>query len=423
MGVPRQDTEGEVASLAYMNTERMLAPRSLHFTKRQVFWDCASMSACESLPFGLPSSIDGTARPDRHWRGRLQEPEEHTEQLAGPSDSPLLEFWRSAVSKYTKCALTNREDKTIAIWGIAKLVRDGLDDQYGLGLWEQNLEDQLTWRVAECTLNDRPTDSKDKAVAQKFPSWSWASVDGRVEVSDRISKSNKKHWTVKNHSGRALQFDLVGVQRSIEPPSRLADAHSPTQSRGMSDTVVEQQARYRELQKMRSTEEGGVGKEKINAGVDRNVEPKFHSTSLPIAGHVGRCLLYSVSSLKGWRLKPEGLTDTEMDAFPDVIPKVEGSVDQRSFFVVLSAKQVVGPSDANDRGPYEVEDEDQNSEDVPMLRELLATDKFYISGRGILMKEVGSNRFHRTGAFQFSRISKDDWMKLLEPPMTKFWLD
>src|SRR5262245_7470720 len=108
----------------------MLAPRILHFAEHQVFWDCPSISACESLPSGLPTPMDNAARPDRHWRSRLQEPEGKHEPLAGASDDSLEDFWKTAINKYTSCALTMGKDKKIAMWGIAKLVRDARGVEY-----------------------------------------------------------------------------------------------------------------------------------------------------------------------------------------------------------------------------------------------------------------------------------------------------
>nr|POE72082.1 hypothetical protein CFP56_11958 [Quercus suber] len=37
--------------------ERMLAPRILHFQRRQVFWQCPSLTACESAPGGLSTIV------------------------------------------------------------------------------------------------------------------------------------------------------------------------------------------------------------------------------------------------------------------------------------------------------------------------------------------------------------------------------
>src|SRR6266576_3348812 len=101
--------------------ERMLAPRILHFTKHQIFWDCAEMSSCETLPSGLPQALDRAATSDRHWRGRLLESRSlGYVPVAGANDDSIEHFWNSAVRRYTSCDLTKGSDKLIAIWGIAK---------------------------------------------------------------------------------------------------------------------------------------------------------------------------------------------------------------------------------------------------------------------------------------------------------------
>jgi hypothetical protein len=130
----------------------MLAPRILHFAEKQIFWDCPSLSGCETLPGGLPQPMDSLAGPDRHWRGRLQVSEDSQEPLAGAIDQSMASFWKTAIGKYTSCNLTKGSDKLIAMWGIAKLVRDALGVEYGEGLWEAQLEDQLAWHVVEASI-------------------------------------------------------------------------------------------------------------------------------------------------------------------------------------------------------------------------------------------------------------------------------
>lgn len=373
------------------------------------------MSACESLPFGLPPPMDGPARLDRHWRGRLQEREDRQELLAGGSDDPLMEFWKSAVRKYTTCALTNGKDKLIAIWGIAKLVRDGVGVEYGMGLWEQNLEDQLAWRVAQCSLKKRPAHSEN------FPTWSWASMDGCIEVPDRLSKHNRPHWTVKDHFGQDLKFDLVGVKRAADSQSTmLADAPSPTLSRGMSDTIVEQKARYRELEKA-SSKTDAQGTKSTTEVFDRKVEPKFHTTSLPIKGHIGQGLLVPAPTTKGWLLKPEGINNEQIEAFPDTIPVQDDVGSFQTMFAVLSAKQYVEASES-DEMMFDGKMTEKLKEGQ-QIGETVLKEEFHVQGMGILLKDAGKGHFHRNGAFAFRHLRKENWERLLEVEPAKFWLD
>jgi hypothetical protein len=375
--------------------ERMLAPRILHFAHKQIFWDCPTISASECLPAGLPDPVDSVAGPDRHWRGRLQEPGTLAHgPLAGPNDDSLQQFWKKAVKKYTSCNLTKGRDKTIAMWGIAKLVRDGLQQRYGHGLWEPNLEEQLAWRVAECTEEERPSESKNDDKARNIPSWSWASMDGTIEVQ---LPADERYYRAKNHYQRPLSFDLKGAN-PVSSPEAVAK-RLPPQPRGWSDGVVE-------LLKHQEERGRGIGRDEHNGQRTRSPdkikedeakpnpddEPEFNSTAIPIQGHVGHGhLRWSVSKAK-WLLDIPGLTGTEIECFPDIKPKKGNDDFETPYFIVLSA--------------YKVAMEDQN----------IVENEEYVGlqlwGIGILLKRVGDRRFHRTGALGFRNISTDIWKKL-----------
>ncbi|KAF3004449.1 hypothetical protein E8E14_002464 [Neopestalotiopsis sp. 37M] len=197
--------------------ERILSPRMLHFTEDQVFWDCASMSACEILPDGLPSYLDVTAASERHWRARLQITEEGRVPT-GPADDSLERFWKSAVRSYTACKLKVNTDRMTAIWSVAKLVRDEMRrdyevQDYGAGLWSSRLYAQLAWRVMN------PAEAKRPDELKKYPSWSWASLIGEIETQDR--GPDKRLYHVVGHDGQPLCFELKGVsneQRDTAAP-------------------------------------------------------------------------------------------------------------------------------------------------------------------------------------------------------------
>lgn len=170
----------------------MLSPRALHFTGTQIFWDCPTLSACESLPEGLPRELDRGASVDRSWRAQLQQPlpgssapDGEIETTAGSMIASRREipydFWKSAVRNYTSCELTFHKDKLKALWGIAQLVQESRGDRFVAGLWWQDLVLQLGWTVVDPTASGRPKPDEENW----FPSWSWASLTDRVEVVDR----------------------------------------------------------------------------------------------------------------------------------------------------------------------------------------------------------------------------------------------
>ncbi|KAK1836467.1 heterokaryon incompatibility protein-domain-containing protein [Podospora conica] len=185
--------------------ERMLSPRILHYSAKQVFWDCAEKTACETLPAGLPLPLDTAAQVDRQWRERLRirKPER---EYAGTNDVPFLRFWRDAVRRYTSCNLTKVDDRLSAIWGIAKVMREELQEEYAEGLWEDDLCEQLAWRVVH---------SPDRLAVKRRdlgPTWSWAWTIASIEPLNRFEFDDNTRRAV-NHTGGRLKMDL-------EPSSR-----------------------------------------------------------------------------------------------------------------------------------------------------------------------------------------------------------
>ncbi|KAF1912567.1 heterokaryon incompatibility protein-domain-containing protein [Ampelomyces quisqualis] len=232
--------ESSIYTRGWVFQERMLAPRVLHFTHDQIFWDCGNLSACEALPKGLPLALDDAASTDRHWRGRLQESSSLAHApLSGANDDSLSGFWSSAVLNYTKCNLTNQSDKSVAIWSIAKLVRDAWSDEYGAGMWGTGLEEQLSWKVADVRASVR-----DVHLQWKQPSWSWTSVRGAVSLPERIAA--KRCYRVRGHDRHAITFSTKGATR-------------PTAERVHSDSMKEDiKLGWREWQKKTRTQSSPV---------------------------------------------------------------------------------------------------------------------------------------------------------------------
>lgn len=326
--------------------------------------------------------MDKIAGPDRHWRGRLQE-HGSSYDVSGPNDQPLSVYWQTAVRNYTSCNLTQRSDKLIALWGIAKLIKDNLGVEYGEGLWEDNLEDQLAWRVAKCKLTERPVTQK-----RKIPSWSWASMDGEIIIADKLS--DKSHPTVCDHNGRDLELDLKGVKRYARSNRPSGPGPLP-QDRVQSDSVLEVKNAKSMLQKDPPHDLEDSKSEKA----DKDAEPVLHNLSIPIQGHVNRGLLVFHEIKKAWVLRLDTEDNFDMDAFPDTIP---GPTEATHYynFVVLSAKKVVKEKEW---GMQVINNSDVKYE-----------------GRGILLEPVGhqdEDRFCRVGAFDFRQATADIFSRLL----------
>jgi hypothetical protein len=260
------------------STERILSPRILHFTKHQIFWDCGTLSACEVFPNGLPFPLDHKASTDRHWRGRLVGSTVSSNALTGVNDNESsYTFWMSAVQNYTECNLTSQGDKTIAIWSIAKLLRDVMREQYAVGMWSEALEEQMAWRVRETQKCENMPE-----LDASIPSWSWASVKGSIVPQHRLAL---RSYTVTDHDGAMVKF-----------------------------TVDEE------------TREG-----------DR--EPTLERKALKLRTHISFGRLISVEE-DVYRLQVLGKTSSgaiEMDAFPDAPLSTTAINPQQCAFMILAA--------------------------------------------------------------------------------------
>ncbi|KAJ8113757.1 hypothetical protein OPT61_g4182 [Boeremia exigua] len=398
--------------------ERMLAPRILHFSKHQLFWDCTEMSACETLPAGLPLPLDQQSARDRHWRGRLQESIRGTRLLSGVNDDSLDDLWISTVKDYTSLDLTNQTDKRMAIWGVVKRLRDMQSEEYVAGMWEGALEEQLAWRVADCGAIRRPQELK------RNPTWSWTSIQGTVLAPSR-SERWQRSYIVGDHNGDRIWFD-VGDQ-SIRPglprePSESASdmarelelanerrRHSSTtsprgsqsetfesadaaqvprplfRSRTSSPPRTELTLRSKQIANYSSTHQN------LNIATDerREKEPALRNTKIAVQGflHVG-CLKQS-QSRAGWSFEIPHAPDKTLDisAFPDIDP---GQEILKTVFVVLALTKRSNRVELDGK-----------------------VEETWYEGHGLLLQETGAAWcFERTGAFEIRYMSDDTWQLL-----------
>jgi hypothetical protein len=160
--------------------ERRLSPRTIHFGSKQLFWECAEVNACELWPDGFPSMMPiSNMKELTKFKPTATGPAEGTLRFEdsnarwGPPEHHLR--WREVVSHYSPCQLTFPSDKLVAISGLAKRLKDNMNCPYHAGLWEDQLIHQLGWYVED----PMPAPTVEGC---RGPSWSWASVDGSVDI-------------------------------------------------------------------------------------------------------------------------------------------------------------------------------------------------------------------------------------------------
>ncbi|KAN0116773.1 HET domain containing protein [Hyaloscypha variabilis] len=169
---------------AWVLQERLLSPRTLHFSDQQLYWECNdTFLASESVPGGLPSS----------WGWQISMP---VFSLRGKDEYDLRITWLDVLFDYTRRALTISMDKFPAIGAIAEVVQTHTGDKYLAGFFLAQLPRALLWF---CTGDRSPpfTEKLGKRHAEgpyRAPTWSWACIDGPVSFArcypDKATHSN-----------------------------------------------------------------------------------------------------------------------------------------------------------------------------------------------------------------------------------------
>ncbi|KAK1995868.1 hypothetical protein LX36DRAFT_702003 [Colletotrichum falcatum] len=155
---------------AWVFQERFLAPRVLHFGKRQLAWECNELTALERFPKGVPSFLLPQSKSN------LLSALAGDESRGGNASLTFHEAWRFLVGQYSRCELSHGKDKLIAFSGVAKMIEACTGNGYIAGTWKNTLIYDLGWYRSGCDSEDFPSTS----TAYRAPSWSWMAVDGEI---------------------------------------------------------------------------------------------------------------------------------------------------------------------------------------------------------------------------------------------------
>ncbi|RYN77817.1 hypothetical protein AA0120_g11224 [Alternaria tenuissima] len=150
--------------------ERLLAPRTIHFLKHKVVWECDECQASETDDTGKLEDVNFSERtylavPVAPGNG------------AAHRIAQFLDTWCDIVNLYSTGKLSVATDKLVALSGVAKYMFEHRQDnralQYYAGHWSQDFELQLTWSASYFS-----TGSRSRTYVA--PSWSWASYNGEI---------------------------------------------------------------------------------------------------------------------------------------------------------------------------------------------------------------------------------------------------
>lgn len=146
---------------AWTLQEQLLASRMVHFTEKEMIWECktALWCACGELDMGISAQSE-----------RLL----YYESLTSESPDKFVTWYR-VVDDIGRRKITKQADLLPALSGLAQQFQSYGAGTYLAGIWQNDLPQGLLW-----TSFSYPKSKKTRADPYRAPSWSWASIGNGV---------------------------------------------------------------------------------------------------------------------------------------------------------------------------------------------------------------------------------------------------
>ncbi|KLU91769.1 hypothetical protein MAPG_10718 [Magnaporthiopsis poae ATCC 64411] len=219
-------------SRGWVFQERILAPRTLHYSRKTISWECICLDATE----GWPESDTWNWERD----GRYRRPKEMFQTLCDfrrPAENPTFPLankdvenfyhaWGELVSSYSGKKLTQGSDKLVALHGVMSIIAESTGLRHAAGMWLDYLPLDLMWRTGS------PAEWRPEffdPTKYRAPSWSWACVDSGVglechdlhrgRLENILGLSTWMPYTLTQ------QFRIAGVVVSTAPNGHASYGH------------------------------------------------------------------------------------------------------------------------------------------------------------------------------------------------------
>ncbi|KAM0352348.1 hypothetical protein ACHAPU_002013 [Fusarium lateritium] len=155
--------------------EYMLSSRMLIFSDYQLLWQCQEIEL---------QSVTGNEEGLEYQQHLESLPwaafDDEGEPSYGADDSEKLYLWKTIIIQYTRRNLKEPEDRLPAVSGITTELQKVWGDSHIYGHWQQWFIELLAWQI--------PEDGRVKERRlQRAPSWSWVSIDGKIEFKDHVN--------------------------------------------------------------------------------------------------------------------------------------------------------------------------------------------------------------------------------------------
>lgn len=152
---------------AWVFQERILSPRTVHFTRNFIHVECRTELVCE----GRPSA------GNCHHSGAVSKADYQNlfsvlgmEALGDSFSAFFLATWHEIVRRYSTTNLSRSEDLLAAIAGLATRIQKQSRLTWSFGLWREHVLQDMLWYVRG---------GKGTPCRERAPSWSWVSIEVR----------------------------------------------------------------------------------------------------------------------------------------------------------------------------------------------------------------------------------------------------
>ncbi|KAF4944055.1 hypothetical protein FSARC_14775 [Fusarium sarcochroum] len=139
---------------AWSLQEQLLASRMVHFTSKEMVWECQSKLLCQCMELDRRSSEPSYQLSLRHFLD-LPFPEK-------------FKTWYKLVNEVMQRCIMNPQDTLPCLSGLARHFQEAGAGNYLAGLWYNDLPLGLLWEAA---WNSR------RVIPYRGPSWSWTSIN------------------------------------------------------------------------------------------------------------------------------------------------------------------------------------------------------------------------------------------------------
>ena len=183
--------------------ERALSPRTLNFGAT-VIWECSKGVKYEhGTGFKSRFGREGNHTNTTTTKSKLHE--SPRDEFVENQTSSLLQFWKEQILKpYTMTILTVKEDRLAAVSGVIESIGKSCGWASVYGLWIPFLVEELLWQklVSVPFRRDNWLEQNNKEKLGRVrlriaPTWSWASVDIKIEFNSSIGKAPVRLFTAQ----------------------------------------------------------------------------------------------------------------------------------------------------------------------------------------------------------------------------------